>query len=501
MQQLQFCTVCRSEIRVSTEGGGFVAACGCGTSQVCGQRYTAYRSLRRAAIAGGTDGPVARQATGGEIVVPMPHSEDFEKRAQHIADVIAECAEFMHVQPCDLSRPDFVKYTKIACPTSHNDLARDMALLGGFEAIRATYYPPQATDRATTLFQIRKHAALNRRLGATSVADDLHFKQIEEWAGKVFAARPPAGKAPAFLKHGQGDEIERELVLLIGDPHFGADIVGIQTGGPNYGPVEEGRRFAQVASRALDWKPEHRKKTGLTIAWLGDMLQGNIHDPRSSAQMWEQTCRAMWTSTYFVELLAPEFRHVHNHCVGGNHDRDIARHPQPATSGEGDNRATPIYFEMMMATRKIANMTWDIPIAGFCTFKIFDAWYYIAHGHTGFKVSGCGGTVSSKALEAEALKFNAARRQGEQVSVFAVGHYHAYHNETTNSGAQIFINGALTPIDTYARSVAIYRGSSSQTLIEATPNHPAGDRCTADLDEAVDRDASLDALVPTFKGL
>jgi predicted phosphodiesterase len=437
---------------------------------------------------------------GGEVVVPLPHSEDFEKRAQHIADVIAECAEFMHVQPCDLSRPDFVKYTKIACPTSHNDLARDMALLGGFEAIRATYYPPQATDRATTLFQIRKHAALNRRSLAKVISDDEHFKEIKEWAEKVFAKRD-APKAPAILKRGHDDPPEAVQLLVMGDQHVGADIRGMETGGPDYGPVEESRSHAQCASRILDWRPARRKKTPLYLLDLGDSIEGKIHDKQASAAISDQFKRALWLKVAMVELLAREFQSLYIPCVSGNHDRNVERHPQKATSAKWDSYATEIYFAAAMATQHLPNVKWDIPKSAFVKFSIYGANYFITHGDTELEPGDPGTVIQTHRLEAQANRMNAPLAVEDKISVFIVGHCHTAAWVQLGGGAQIFTNGPMTPVNTFAHSIARYHGHSSQYMAESVPGRPVGYRCPIDIDERVYRDASLDALIPTFKGL
>jgi hypothetical protein len=511
---LQLCNVCREEIRVSVSGGGVVAGCGCGETQPCSRRDSALRAHARLArwkelgiphesvgVIRGGGMSSARRATGnasGEVVVPKPRSFDGEQRTQAIADRIADCAEFLHLAPCDLSRPDFVKYAKLAWPTAYADIVRDLSLLGGYDAIRATYYPPQPTDRAETLYQIRQHAKLNRRLGATAISDDLHFKQIEEWAAKVFNAREPV-KAPAYLKRGRGDEIERELILLLGDQHIGANINGKQTGGPDYGPVEEARSHAQCVRRLLDWKPEHRRKTGLTVCWLGDLHDGDIHDPRSRAEMWEQKCRAIWVGTAFVERVAPEFLHVRNHCYTGNHDRDTNRHPERATSAKFDSHATVSYFAMKMATRGMPNVSWDIPMSAFSTFEIFGHHYYATHGDTDLHTGNPGQGIPVGKLNAEANEINARLDPSKRISVFFAAHAHTYANARLGAGAEIFINGPMTPLNSYAHSISVYHGNSSQTMIEAVPGHPVGDRCPIDLDEKVYADKSLDKLIPPFK--
>jgi hypothetical protein len=485
MQQFQICQVCRSEIRVTAEGGGFVAVCGCGAGQVCGARKSAYRSLRRATAAG-------RQATGeGDDTV--------EARARHIADKIGEAADSFKIKPCDLTWHDFRAYGDIAWGNSSLGIVRrDITRLGGFNAIRDTYYPPEPTAHAEARFEIRQHAALNRKLGVTAVSDEQHFKRMEEWAAKVFNAREPA-KAPAFLKRGRGDEIERELILLLGDQHIGANINGRQTGGPDYGPVEEARSHAQCVRRLLDWKPEHRKKTGLTVVWLGDLHDGDIHDPRSRAEMWEQKCRAIWVGTSFVERVAPEFLHVRNHCYSGNHDRDTNRHPERATSAKYDSHATVAYFAMKQATKGYQNVSWDIPMAAFSTFEIFGSWYYATHGDTDLHTGNPGQGIPVGRLNAEANEINARLTPEKRISVFFAAHAHTYANARLGAGAEIFVNGPMTPLNSYAHSISVYHGNSSQTMIEAVPGHPVGDRCPIDLDEKVYRDKSLDRLIQPFK--
>jgi hypothetical protein len=323
------------------------------------------------------------------------------------------------------------------------------------------------------------------------------FQRIEEFSKRIFRGSLKPIRSRAMPRENM---LERELVFLLGDIHAGSNISGREVRGPSYGIVEEARRAAQCVVQMSSWKPEYRRNTGLTIMCGGDMLDGEIHPNHDRSVLAEQQMRAYHILSTMVARVAEEFSRVNVHCVGGNHDRDVAANPKPALVNKWNNHATMVYVAARDATARFRNVTWDIPLSASATFEILGHRFYSTHGDTEFRVPGPGGSVNVEALEAEASRLNDSLPPDERVESVLLFHHHAYLHCRPNSSVQIVINGGFQPLTAFARSIGRYSSISTQTMFEVTRKRVVGDIRTIDLDGGVDGNAKLDKIVPPWTG-
>lgn len=420
-------------------------------------------------------------------------------RSEHIADKINECATTMKVEPCDLTWADFRAFGSVAWGENNLGIVRrDITRLGGYNALRDAYFPPVATAYAGVKKRAREHANLNRRLGHKANDDAFQFAQIEAFSERVFSGRvkpisaPPAPKracnssAPAF---------KRAVVVCLGDDHWGADLLASETGAQNFGRVEEARCVAKLVKETIEFNIEHRAETELHVVLLGDFIHGALHDLRDGAVMSEQQSRAIHLLIQFVAHVSAAYLKVTVHGITGNHGRDKSRHFKQATSGKWDSREMLIYSAVKMATKALTNVTWDLPLSAFCVFKIFGKKYFITHGDGVIKIGNPGQSINVAELEKQTNRLNVTLRDKDEYSVVIVGHVHQSARVLLNNGVTVIVNGAGTPVDSFAVSIGIFESVSSQQIFEVVPGFPVGAGYPIMLDDGVYKDASLDKIV------
>ena len=422
-----------------------------------------------------------------------------EDRAAHIAEHIKLCADGMRIAPSDLVWWDFRAYAGAAWGQNKIDMiGRDITRLGGFYAIRDSYFHQEGTEQAVARARIREHAQLSRRLGANATDEAFQYQQIEAFAERVFKGRVrPVGFAKKLSK---GPGFKRAVVVCLGDTHWGADLQASETGAHDFGKVEEARCVAQCVKETVSFNKQYRKETELHVVLLGDFIHGCLHDLRDGAVLAEQQSRAIHLLIQFVAHVAAAYLKVTIHCVSGNHDRDKARHFKPATSGKYDSHATLIYSAVKQATRDLKNVTWDIPLSAFCVFSIFDVKYFVTHGDGVIKVGNPGQAINTGELEKQTNRLNATLSETSEYKVVIVGHVHQSARTLLNNGVTVIVNGAGTPVDAFAVSIGIFESVSSQQIFEVVPNFPVGAGYPIMLGPSVYKNAELDKVVLPWIG-
>lgn len=427
-------------------------------------------------------------------------NETSEDRAKHIAESIGRCAKSMGIPPSDLTWWDYREFASVQWgQNTVGVVRRDITRLGGFESIRDAYFPREDTDQAVTKGRIREHAALSRRLGRHLADEAFQYKQMEAFAERVFKGRI---KPVPYRQAKKGrSKIKRELVILLGDLHIGADLVGAATGGIDFGPLEEARFAAQVVRQVCTYKEEYRDETSLRVVMLGDLIHGCLHDPRDGAIMAEQKDRAIHLLSQVVAQLSSAFPKVAVEMISGNHDRDKLRHPKRATSSKWDSNATAIYCAVRRCCLALRNVEFHMPLAACGHFEVFGKRYFYTHGDTVISVGNPGCQIKVTELENQVNKLNATLKDKDEYAVVLVGHAHQFLHIALNNGVTIIVNGPFTAQDEYARSIGIFESIPSQTMFEVTPGYPVGDLRRIILDKKVAKDSSLDEIVRPWRAL
>jgi len=334
------------------------------------------------------------------------------------------------------------------------------------------------------------------RSAATVLARETLFLERAQLALK--AAFKDGVKVTPYKPKTKG-KTQRVLNLLWSDLHFHA-LLDPRELPLAYGPVEEARRLAELCVQAANYKRDHRDETELAVNLAGDIIQNHLHDQRDGAPLADQWSAALFLLTQAIAFLATEFKKVTVRCVPGNHGRDTARHRERATNQKWDSLENTLYYALQTAFANQPNVEFEIPYTPHAIYNVFGKNILVTHGDTFFKPGNPGSSIDVSSIKNQINKFNAGRHDKDKVSVFAVGHVHTGAMVRLPDGVVFISNSALIPTDSYAQSIGIYDTSCGQQMWESTPGHVVGDSRYIEVDESVDKNASLDKIIKPFTG-
>lgn len=210
---------------------------------------------------------------------------------------------------------------------------------------------------------------------------------------------------------------------------------------------------------------------GIVVPNLGDTISGNIHEELCETNGLSNSEAVPFVVPLLEEAfgtLADEFGRVHVPCCPGNHPRDYKK---PRYKGRSAHNADTMISKLVAnAFRNDDRVTFDIPAAFSCDFKVYDTAIRIEHGD-----EARGGTGIQGALAPLALRAHRARKQAEAEGVpfdlLMVGHWHQLMSLPAKG---LFVNGAGKGYDEYARGKAFEPEQPQQGLLVVTPEYGVG---------------------------
>lgn len=299
---------------------------------------------------------------------------------------------------------------------------------------------------------------------------------------------------------GKVSKVHQRVVNTIwSDLHFGANLDPRLTPFP-YGALEESRRMAAISAQLADYKRQYRAESTLHIHLIGDIIQGKIHDPQSSAVLTEQVERAVHHLVHAIDFLATEYQQVVVECAVGNHGRDVARHPERAVQDKYDSVEYRLYRTLYWTFRSHPRVVIKTPIRAYYVYEQFGMQGLMTHGDTIFQPGYPNKAIHVEALQGQINRFLTSG-QNSEVKLFGMGHVHVPMVTKMPGGQILTTNGALIPVDEYALSIGIFNAPTSQSLWEAVPGHIFGDHRWMDVGPEQDADKALDKIIPPWKPL
>jgi hypothetical protein len=409
-----------------------------------------------------------------------------------IAQLISECAEENGCEPRDVSWKIFQGYLK------KQDLgvgSVEVGRAGGYKAILDAYYLPVPTQETIDVARVKDHAKLNRKLGAQAVRERFLAENIEKFASRVFKGRI---QPFAISKLTSGKKTGRVVNAVLSDLHFGADLRREETG-TAYGKHEEARRAAAVFQQIMEYKIEHRNETELELLILGDIIQGQLHDPRDGAELAEQICRAIHILSQGIAYLSSGYKKVRVRCATGNHGRNKARHEDRATHQKWDSHETVLYYSLSQACSALKNVEFFIPRTPFVTYEVFGQKVFATHGDTVINVGNPGAQIRVRSIEHQVNRINASLADTDEYSVFVLGHVHTGTITHLSNGSTVITNGALIPQDSFAVSIGLLETKCGQWMWESVPGFPVGDSRFIKVGREHDSNEKLDKIIQPWK--
>lgn len=411
---------------------------------------------------------------------------------QDYVKVIGWAAKQLDVPANDLQYNQFVPYLRewaAASEIPFNTAQVQLKKLGGFSNIRDSSFKPQFNVEA----EIVKNLAKKAREAAKK---DFYLEQfIKDFSERLSKINFNKKNTKKIVK--DKNPIKRHLHLLISDTHLGA-FGDPEEGLIKYSPLEQSRRLAQIALQVAEYKTQYRENTKLYINLTGDILQGLIHSPKIGIELSKQAAIAIWLLVGMIMFLADYFSEIEINCVSGNHDRDPDKHKQRATQQKWDSIGTIVYYGMKMAVSHLDNVKVNIFKTPWITYKSFGVNYYGTHGDTHINPGNPGSSINVSSLENQINKLNASLKDSDEYKVVFLGHVHTASLVKLGNGVTLITNGALTPVDAYAKSIGIHESQTGQWLWESIPGHPVGDIRFITVNQDTDKDESLDLIIEPF---
>lgn len=360
-------------------------------------------------------------------------------------------------------------------------------------------------DNEAKVFEFLQSRVLEERQGAQDskgrrsstalVREKMFLEDLEESLTRVFkkGIAPPRGYAAKSL---DTHKKKRIVNLLLSDLHYGS-LLDPRELPLAFGHTEESRRTAQIVQETCEYKSQYRDDTELFVFLAGDIIQGDLHDPRDAANLTDQCGAALYLLLQAVTRFAACYKRVTVRCVPGNHGRRKRRHPERATTQKWDSIENSIYMALKFAVATLPNVEVIIPYEPYIAYTCFSQKGFVTHGDTVMDVGFPSGSIQVAKIRNQINEINAG---DEQYDLFAVGHVHTASVTELPSGSTLITNGALIPPDGYAVSRGILRCRNGQQLWESVDGYICGDRRFLMVDEKTDKDANLDKIIQPYAG-
>lgn len=429
---------------------------------------------------------------------------DRETLSRYIAQRIEECAINLGKDPCDLVWYEFKGWEGIRRGSNGTITPHHITAAGGWNAIRAAYFPVDPTKQQVERRVVQTHALYNRRLGETLAQNQWKSESLESFAERIYKGRinAPKWKAPKLKT------TKRIVNTVWSDLHFGSNIKAAETGGFDYGCTEEARSMAHIVAEVADYKPQYRDTTTLRIKLIGDIMQGHLH-PGDAAAHAEQMSRCMHILSQAIGYLAGCYSMVEVDCASGNHGRNKQKHFDRATDQKWDSHETVIYTAIKMMLAKLTNVRVHIPFTPYVLSEAFGVGTFATHGDTVMNTGYGGKNVPTGSILTQINQMNQdwsdnARERGlEHVPcmVFVSGHTHAPVIHHATGGRTLIVNGSLPTADGFTNSLGRFATANGQWIWEQVDGFPVGDTRFVRVGFGQHKDASLDKIISPWSAL
>jgi hypothetical protein len=341
-------------------------------------------------------------------------------------------------------------------------------------------------------------ASVNKKAATIAGREMLWFQELNETLKEVFKN---GWATPKEYRGQKASYSERAVNVVLGDLHFGANLDKEEC--PlQYSTIEESRRFGKVALQTADYKPNYRHKSKLIIHLIGDLIQGNVHDPREGTILVDQFAAATQYIIQFIMYEAGAYPRVEVYFTPGNHGRNVNRHPDQPIQQKYDSFETMIYIAVQKAIKAsgLKNVKFSNTKRPYYTVDVFGNKVFATHGDTVFNIGNPGKSIDTKSFFHQICRWNSAKNIGGPFKLFIAGHMHIA--SITNLPGEIIMmtNGCLVPPDSYALSIGIPDAINGQYLFESTKDYVCGDQRFVRVSDA-DNDSEYNRIIKPYEGL
>ncbi len=263
---------------------------------------------------------------------------------------------------------------------------------------------------------------------------------IIERVHKDILALPPVPFIPFASKELSGQQ--EEAMLIISDAHVGEFVSKDETDGLcEYDFEIHVRRFQYIAD-TIDRLNKHKIKVGLTkltIAVLGDMCSGNIHEElevSNEAHVVTQACMGGYVFSQFLRDMSTMFPEVEVICLSGNHGRIQKQKRFKQKNLDWDR----VYYEIAAAySRDLSNVSFTMPRSTYWVGDINGHTFLLFHGD---HIRSWGGIPFYGVLRTVTNLKNQYAPHGRVIKYSVLGHFHTM-GELADVHGDTILNGAF----------------------------------------------------------
>jgi predicted phosphodiesterase len=382
---------------------------------------------------------------------------------------------------------------------------RQLLKYGGYTAIKKTYFP-ETEKSLKDIASLKETSGYIRKLENSVGTKELFEDRIIATLKNVIA---PIKVPKAVLNFNNKTKLDRDVVVMLTDTHFGLNVDPSEIGGLNeYNWKIACRRTAFMAKQTAEYKIRRRNDVkNLHVILNGDHLQGLIHglSDRTQELLGVQQTGAMHIFTHFISHVAQFYKNVTVHCNVGNHDENVTRREGGRITSHAmkDSFLTPVYYGLSLAFRGNKNIKFNMSKGLHLDINLPAGRAVVLHGHTIFskQLGSTGTSINVKGLSDSINRWNtgevAMGRPKANLVIF--GHTHCHAEFTTFDGVRVLVSPSMSGLDNYAYSLGINTNQAAQPIFESTKNHIYGDSRLVNVLLA-DKDTTLDKIIPTYDG-
>jgi hypothetical protein len=374
--------------------------------------------------------------------------------------------------------------------------------LGGFAAIvKEGFAHEDDKEVVTSRYMQRRRtyvAGLERKLSDWTILRDSVFESFE----RAFKQADPFRGTPiAKCYKPHVHKTSRSNIVVVSDTHMGLNISPDEVSTNGYNWNIAARRLGKLCQQVTEFKDDHRDECPeLHVCLGGDLGQGIIHYQSDSGTDLI-TYQITGIVSYLVQALdywRKAYSKVIVHCTPDNHMRLTHKGPDRTTAQKFDSFATMIHLGLQMAFRTCPDVVFDIPKTAITTFNVLGHKMGLTHGDTHIDTGNVGHTINIKAISTEALRLNAASKNGPYECLLLCHVHTPLFMPLSESNTELVVNGTMSGTDGFSESIGFYRTIPYQVMFESTPEYVVGDSRKVRLDDA-DMDTNFENIIKPYK--
>lgn len=287
-----------------------------------------------------------------------------------------------------------------------------------------------------------------------------------DWTSRVVIPPEPTDQTGKTRPH--------EFLALMSDAHYGEVVSPSDALGISYNADIAKRRiehYRDIIIRFKDLRSPAYDIEKLTVAVLGDMLSGNIHDELrvyNEKNMTEQMTDMTRIMNDLAGDFAGEFPEVEFIVIPGNHPR-LMKKPEFKKKWDNWEIAMGEAFKLAVEVGPLENVKVTVPTSMVHIHEIYDTRIAMLHGDGIKSNSFAGIPFYGMRNRREGLQSLLSSLDIDRADMLVMGHFHQHLYWSAE--CDVLINGAIKGGDEYTIGTFLSAPEPVQVLLEFHPEH------------------------------